>query len=256
MYKILANTLFMGKKLVFVPECHSTNSLALELSQKEDLPEGTIVITDNQKQGRGQQGNTWVTEPGKNLTFSIIVKPTFLSIKDQFQLNMVVSLAIRDFIQERLKKKVSVKWPNDIIVDDYKLCGILIENQIQGSAFSNSIIGIGLNINQRAFHSKSASSLSILSHRTFNLQTMLEEAVGHIEVWYLLLRQQGVDRIKKAYLTSLYGANEIKSFKAGESQFEGMIKGVDDTGRLMIKTKVGTRYFNLKEVQFDFERLK
>lgn len=250
MYKILANTLFTGKKLVFVPECHSTNTLALELSQKEDLPEGTVIITSHQTQGRGQQGNTWVAEKGKNLTFSLVVKPAFLAIKDQFNLNMAISLGIRDFAAKVLNLHVSVKWPNDIMVNDFKICGILIENQIQGTAFINSVIGIGLNVNQKGFYSNKASSLSMLSNHEFDLQEVLEQVVANLEKWYVVLRQNGIDRIKQAYLESLYGVNEMRLFKTRDDRFEGIIEGVDDAGRLIIKTKIGSRYFNTKEVQF------
>lgn len=253
MYKILANTLFTGKKLVFVPECHSTNTLALELSQKEELPEGTVIITGHQTQGRGQQGNTWVSEKGKNLTFSLVVKPSFLAIKDQFNLNMAVSLGIRDFAAKVLNQQVNVKWPNDIMVNDYKICGILIENQIQGTAFTNSVIGIGLNVNQKGFYSNNASSLSMLSNREFDLQEVLEQIAASLEKWYMVLRQNGIDRIKQAYLASLYGVNERRRFKTSHEHFDGIIEGVDNAGRLMIQTKIGFRYFNTKEVQFVYD---
>lgn len=211
------------------------------------------MITNHQTRGRGQQGNTWVAEPGKNLTFSVVVKPTFLAIKDQFILNMAVSLGIRDFVQQKLKEKVLVKWPNDILVNDLKICGILIENQIQGSVYSNSIIGIGVNINQRGFYSKNATSISMMSNKQYSLQEMLEEVTMNLEKWYVVLKQNGKQRIAEAYFQSLYGLHESRSFRAGADQFEGIIQGVDDFGRLMIKTDAGVRHFNSKEVQFDFE---
>ncbi len=256
MYKIPANTLFIGQKLVYVPECHSTNTLAMEMTQKEDLPEGTVVITDFQKQGKGQQGNSWISERNKNLTCSIILKPTFLSIKDQFLLNMIVSLSIRDFVCEKLVQRVYVKWPNDIIVEDYKICGILIENQLQGSSFSKAIVGIGLNVNQQAFYSRYASSIFILSGKQISLQESLNDILVSLEKWYNLLRNNRAPQIKDAYLQALYGFNESRSFSDHQGTFEGIISGVDELGRLMIKTKVGMRYFNTKEVQFDFEPLK
>ena len=246
----------MGKKLVFVPECHSTNSLALEMSQKDELPEGTLVITHDQKLGRGQQGNAWISEPGKNLTFSVVLRPTFLAIKDQFHLNMVVSLAIRDAVAELIERSVYVKWPNDIIVEDFKVCGILIENQIQGNSFSNSIIGIGLNVNQKAFYSRQAASLSMISGMTYDLQIMLDQIMEKLEFWYLLLRKGATEQIKQAYLTSLYGVNELRNFRTSGIHFIGTIEGIDDSGRLVIKSKNGIKHFNTKEVQFDFEPLK
>lgn len=255
MYKILANTLFIGKKLVFVPECHSTNSVALELSQKQDLPEGTILITNHQSRGRGQQGNAWISEAGKNLTFSIVLKPTFLAIKDQFLLNMVVSLGVRDFVQSKLSAPVGVKWPNDVLIEERKIGGILIENQIQGAGFTNSIIGIGLNINQSGFHLNSAVSLMMASDLNYELQATLEELCGHLEKWYLTLKQNGSDRVREYYLKSLFGLKESRTFRSNDREFVGVIEGVDDHGRLMIKENEKIHYFNNKEVKFNLEPL-
>lgn len=236
-----------------MPECHSTNSLALELSQKQDLPEGTLVITNHQFRGRGQQGNVWISEAGKNLTFSLVVKPSFLAIKDQFLLNMVVSLGVRDFVQSKVSQSVNVKWPNDILVDERKICGILIENQIQGTGFTNSIIGIGLNVNQKGFHLNNAVSLTMASGRGYELQEVLEGICSYLEKWYLVLKQRGVDRVKQSYLKVMFGLNESRNFSTNGRQFTGVIIGVDNNGRLMIKENGETHFFNTKEVQFDFE---
>ncbi|MEQ8364127.1 MAG: biotin--[acetyl-CoA-carboxylase] ligase [Cyclobacteriaceae bacterium] len=255
MYKILANTLFIGKKLVFVPECHSTNSVVLELSQKQDLLEGTILITNHQSRGRGQQGNAWISEQGKNLTFSIVLKPSFLSIKDQFLLNMVVSLGVKDFVQSKLSNPVCVKWPNDVLLEERKVCGILIENQIQGAGFTNSVIGIGLNINQKGFRLNNAVSLAMATGENYALQVVLEELCGHLEKWYMVLKLNGRDRVREYYLRALFGLGERRIFSSNEREFAGVIQGVDDYGRLIIKENGKTHHFNNKEVQFSFEPL-
>lgn len=254
MYKIPAKTLFMGKNIVFVPECHSTNSLAVELTQKRDLAEGTIIITNNQTKGRGQQRNNWISEPGKNLTFSIILRPTFLHAKDQFLLNMVISLGVSDFLSS-LDKPVRVKWPNDVMVDHKKISGILIESQIQGGAFNRTIVGIGLNVNQIGFSSPRATSMTLESAVTYELQTCLDGVCGTLEQWYLQLRQRDSQKIKAAYLDRLYGAFEKRTFVQKGEAFEGTIEGVDDSGRLMISTSAGLKYYNTKEVSFDYEPL-
>jgi len=255
-YKNPANTLFMGKKLVYMPECHSTNTLALELSQKQDWSEGAVLITNHQTKGRGQQGNVWISEIGKNLTFSVVLKPTFLPIKDQFLLNMIASLAVKDVVQSKVAEKVSVKWPNDILIKDLKVCGILIENQIQGTTFTKSIIGIGMNINQKGFHQNRATSLTLQSGIEYCLQDLLEEVLSSLEKWYILLRQNGTHRVKNSYHASMYGINEIRNFRSDDGDFEGSIQGVDDYGRLVIKKGKEVLHFNTKEVQFDFEPFK
>ena len=111
-----------------MPECHSTNSLLLDLTRKISQPEGTIVITKQQSRGRGQHGNSWESEPGKNLTLSLLLKPNFLAVKQQFYLTMAFSLGVCDFLTERSIGNVKIKWPNDILVNERKVAGILIEN--------------------------------------------------------------------------------------------------------------------------------
>ncbi|MEQ8425604.1 MAG: biotin--[acetyl-CoA-carboxylase] ligase, partial [Cyclobacteriaceae bacterium] len=190
------------------------------------------------------------------LTLSVIIKPSFMAIKDQFLLNMVAALSVRDFIKDKVGHTVCVKWPNDVLVDDLKLCGILIENQIQGEYFTNSVIGIGLNVNQKGFYSKNASSMAMITSREFQLQEVFEQVLASLEKWYIVLKQKDYKKIKQAYLSSLYGVNQTRNFKTRSDVFEGIIRGVDEVGRLMIETQVGTRYFNTKEVQFDFEPFK
>lgn len=252
MYKILANTLFMGKKLVFVPECHSTNSLAQELGQKKELPEGTIVVTHHQSRGRGQQGNAWISEAGKNLTFSVVLKPTFLAIQDQFLLNMVASLGISGFVHHQLGRPVRVKWPNDVMLDDRKISGVLIENQIKGPVFTNSIMGIGLNVNQKGFLQGQAVSMNMVSGQDFDLQSVLEGVCLHLEKWYLRLKQKGAASVRQPYVDSLYAYNETRTFSSNGRQFEGIITGVDGHGRLAVKEGEETRLFNTKEIQLVF----
>src|SRR6185369_12885123 len=105
---------------VFVPECQSTNTLLLDLASKSALPEGTVLITSNQFAGRGQRGNTWQAAAGMNLTFSVLFKPSFLAVKNQFALTMVASVAVFDFLKEKNVEGVKIKWPNDILVGKKK----------------------------------------------------------------------------------------------------------------------------------------
>jgi BirA family biotin operon repressor/biotin-[acetyl-CoA-carboxylase] ligase len=250
LYKIPANTLFLGKNLVFMPECHSTNTIAMELCQQSHTPEGTLVITSKQIAGRGQRGNTWESEPNSNLTLSLVLKPSFLAIKDQFYLNMFVSLAIRDLLSQMCSATVHIKWPNDILINEFKICGILIENQLSGDRITNSVVGVGLNINQRHFASPSATSLGLITSQTYNLQMILELLLGHLETYYLHLRQHHYEKLRDAYLKHLYKINEDHSFLSQERKFEGKIIGVDAHGRLCIMTGGEEKVFGIKEVAF------
>jgi len=252
LHKILANTLFMGKNLVFMPECHSTNSLALNLCQQSPfIAEGTVVITANQTAGRGQRGNTWDSEPGMNLTFSIILRPNFLATINLFYLNIFSALAIHDYLSEKGCASVFIKWPNDIYVADKKICGLLVENQIQGNELNGSVIGIGLNINQRHFVIENATSLSLVLDRQVGLQEELEILLSKIEARYLQLRAGKFSSLMENYLGVMYWLNEVHSFTAFGDTFKGTICGVDQNGKLRVRIKDDERVFETKEIRYE-----
>jgi BirA family transcriptional regulator, biotin operon repressor / biotin---[acetyl-CoA-carboxylase] ligase len=251
LYKIPATTLFLGKKLIFMPECHSTNDLMLLLCQQEPAPEGTVIITANQTAGRGQRGNVWEAEPGKNLTFSLLLKPAFLAIQKQFYLNIFVSLGIRDYLTKQSGQKVHIKWPNDILVEGKKICGILIENQIQGNSLTNSIVGIGLNVNQQLFTINSATSLLLITGTPFDLSESLDALMHFVEVRYLQLRGSKLDLLKRDYLESLFRRHEPHQFSDQHGRFEGIITGIDDIGRLTIQREQQVISYDLKEISYE-----
>lgn len=250
MYKIPANTLFIGKQLVFVPECHSTNSLALQMSQSGTIAEGMVVITDNQFAGRGQRGNTWESAAGMNLTFSVILTPAFLKPTDQYYLTMVTSLALCDFLTTKTGYPVAIKWPNDILVHEKKISGILIENQLQGNRILVAVAGIGFNVNQEYFQNTRAGSLRTVTDKTYELEATLHEILGFLEVRYLQLKQQKFNTLKDEYLSKLYRLGEPHRYSTPEGTFEGIIRGVDDTGKLCVEVDGSLKYFGIKEITF------
>ncbi|HEY0771113.1 MAG TPA: biotin--[acetyl-CoA-carboxylase] ligase, partial [Sphingobacteriaceae bacterium] len=234
MYKIPATTLFFGKKLIFMPECHSTNDEMLLLCQKGLPTEGSVIVTAQQTAGRGQRGNAWSAEPGKNLTFTLLINPSFLPIQKQFYLNIFVSLGIRDYLTENEQLKVQIKWPNDIVFQSRKICGILIENQIAGTTISASIVGIGLNINQQDFNIAQATSLLLECGRETDLNAALDSLLGAIEARYLQLRAGKWEQLRRDYLSHLFLIGQSSTFLDSEGEFTGMIEGIDDTGRLLV----------------------
>lgn len=240
----------MGKNLVFVPECHSTNDLAIQLSHQPHTSEGTVVITNHQTSGRGQRGNTWESSPGQNFTFSFLIKPTFLSVIDQFYLPMFTSLALADYLTEKTEEIVQIKWPNDILVRGKKICGILIENQLKGSAFSNSIVGIGLNMNQKRFNGIAATSLYDVTGVESDLVVEHERILEKLEQRYLQLRRKDYKEMKRTYLSKLYWIDEEHTFLASGVEFLGVIRGIHETGKLAIETTQGFRYFDIKEITY------
>jgi len=250
LYKISANTLFTGQQLVFVPECHSTNSLASELATKNILSEGSVIITSNQTAGRGQRGNTWEAAAGMNLTFSILVKPTFLFVKNQFYLTIITSLAVIDFLKDQSVAEVKIKWPNDILVGKKKIAGILIENSLQQETIQQSIVGIGLNINQNNFAFSTATSLAIVKNQDFDLNQSLNSLMKNFEKRYLQLRSGKLAELKSEYLENLFSLNESQTFISNGKELEGTIEDVDENGELMVLINGEKRNYNLKEISF------
>jgi BirA family transcriptional regulator, biotin operon repressor / biotin---[acetyl-CoA-carboxylase] ligase len=248
LYKIPASTLFVGKNLVFVPDCHSTNSLAMELAQRSSAAEGTVVITDNQYSGRGQRGNLWISEPGKNLTLSILFKPT-VRPDQQFILTQLVALGVADYVKTKTLA-VKIKWPNDILVNEKKVCGILIESSLSGALVQFVITGIGLNVNQTIFQNPKATSLKLETGKEFDLNVALNELLLAVEARYLRFREGNTAKLQSDYHQNLYRLGEKHEFVAGRESFNGTIEAVDEAGRLHVNTTTGSRKFDLKEISF------
>jgi len=240
----------MGHSLVFMPECHSTNDEASRLLQTRKSSEGTVIVTHHQTAGRGQRSNTWESDPGKNLTFSILLKPHFILAKDQFYLNICISVGLAEYLSEALSETVKIKWPNDILVKDKKLCGILIENHISGQQIQNSIVGIGLNVNQEKFVIEKAGSMKQMTGREFVLEVELQKLLEKIESRYLLLREGQTQKLFSDYLSQMYWLREKHVFSTFQKELEGIIIGVDEIGRLLIEMEDGVEVFGVKEVEF------
>ncbi|MEO1654541.1 MAG: biotin--[acetyl-CoA-carboxylase] ligase, partial [Bacteroidota bacterium] len=212
-----------------------------------------VIITADQNQGKGQRGNIWLSEPYKNLTFSLVLKPTFLKAEFQFQLSMLSSLAVRNFMSAYLSAPVYVKWPNDIICQEKKLCGILIENQIRRDFLDYSIVGIGMNINQSHFSLPQASSLKLLSGQTYDLESLFQIFLEQFEKAYLQLKTGGVAELRQAYLEHLFQIGEETEYLDQDGQaFRGSIKGINASGQLLIQTAGGLIPFNHQEIRYTY----
>lgn len=216
--------------------------------RKGKINAGDLVITSEQTEGKGQRGNSWEAEPHQNLTFSLILKPGFLMASEQFNLNMAVSTGIVDYLKT-INKHFQTKWPNDIYHEEKKLGGILIQNNLKGQFLDFSIIGVGLNINQKNFISPKATSLSLLEKTEFSLTEVLAQICLSIEARYLQLKKGNIKSLKNAYLNNLLGLNEKRLFKSDKT-FEGTIIDISPQGKLIIATDSGNNEFDLKEVTF------
>ncbi len=247
------NTLFVGKVLFELASVGSTNQYALDVLSKSKPSEGTIFITHHQSAGRGQATNTWESEPNKNLTFSLVFYPTFLTARQQFFLNQAISLGVLKTLQYFIPKKCTIKWPNDLYVDDRKITGILIQNALKGVTIQSSVVGIGLNVNQALFTSDAPNPTSIFleTGKAFTLDVVLEYLCQQLEKYYLLLKAGRFQPLQQEYEQALFRFQQPYSYKRVDgSVFQGTIVGVTDSGLLRMKTEHGEEQFALKEIGY------
>ena len=251
MHKFFAKTLFFGKNIEFLTECHSTNDEMLHRVRFGGVSEGAILWSDYQLKGKGQRGNTWESQRGKNLLFSIFLKPGFLRLRDQHFITFTGALAIRDFLLETgINAPVKIKWPNDIYMVDKKLAGILTESSIYQGILENVVLGIGLNVNQASFDTPTATSIRIVTGEEYDREELLEILCGFLEKYYLLLKAGKKDFIKDQYEKSMLWINERHVFAKDSNEFTGEILGIDEKGWLKIKTNNQVKTFNFREIQF------
>jgi len=235
-----------------IHETDSTNNYAANQLLTKRLPDGTVFIADSQIVGRGQASNAWESEPNMNLTFSILVYPDFLEISRQFELSKAISLGVADYLIE-LTPNVTIKWPNDIYVENRKMAGILIENSIRTNKIASSIIGIGLNINQQKFISDAPNpvSLSQISGRVYNLEESLSNLCRKLNNRYQQLKSGAFNQIDSDYTKILFRLGTWSPYCDENGDFEGRLLGVDVIGRLRIETKSGKiNKYQFKEVAF------
>jgi len=242
----------IGKPIIMLDEVDSTNNYAKGLFGYKESEEGAVVLARAQTSGRGQQANSWESEPNKNLTFSIIFRPVFLEPARQFILSEVVSLGISDFVSAEVGG-AKIKWPNDIYAGNKKICGILIENSIAGNQLSVSVAGIGLNINQEKFISNAPNPVSLkqITGKEYNLMDCLERATGFISEWYDLLKAGQIKIIGETYHNRLYRMGEWAKYSDSAGIFTGRILRTDEFGRLIIEKENAEQcLYNFKEVGY------
>ena len=238
--------------IINLDKIDSTNTYASALFSEKKTVCDTIVTAKFQNNGKGHGKNKWSSEYGKNLLCSIIICPRFVKAFNQFHISKITSLAVKDCLKE-LGLNSLIKWPNDILVNSRKIAGILIENTIQSDFITNSVIGIGLNVNQEVFEEMPFRATSILIETSDNypLETIISILIKHFDYWYTKLEINNIDDIDKEYLMYLYGLNIFLPFKKDNTIFEGMIIGVGDTGELFLRRKDGKilkLYF--KEIEY------
>jgi len=239
-------------KLIKLNAIASTSSFLKELAQNSVLENFTVVTTNKQTKGRGQQANSWVSEPHKNLTTSVFINDFDLNIQHQKYLNFAISLAVFEVLLEQEIPKPSIKWPNDIMSANQKICGILIENNIRSQKIYSSIVGIGLNVNQTEFPEflKNVTSLKKIKGINFNLDDLLLKLIEKIKEKMELLVSKKYEELENDYLKVLYKKNIPTMFKNSKDVlFMGIILGISASGNLLVELEDETiKEFGIKEI--------
>lgn len=237
-------------KILTLPSVQSTNTWAKE--HAATLSHGEVVLTHCQTSGRGQRGNSWEAEPGKNLTFSIFLTPSALPPARQFEISEAVALGVAETVEQFIGRTVQVKWPNDIYVDDRKIAGILIEHSLSGNRIAHTVAGVGLNVNQTCFLSDAPNpvSMAIIAGREFRLAPLLNDICDTI---LRRLEETAPGQRHRTFLEKLWrNDGEFHTFATPDgARFEARIDDVGTDGIITLVTPTGEKHaFAFKQVAF------
>lgn len=227
----------------------STNTYLKELDGGDPDFGYEVAVADFQTSGHGQKGNSWESEPGKNLLFSILSHPLELKVQEQFFISESIALAVADSVTAATGEHFSVKWPNDIYWHDKKLAGILIENTLQGSRILDSITGVGLDVNQEVFRSDAPNPVSLknITGRDYDRDVLLEDIVSR----FIGLMASDRRQVHERYHSCLYRREGLYAFRDAQGRFMASIDHVEGNGCLVLKTGAGEyRTYEFKQVAF------
>ena len=242
-------------QIITLKEVDSTNNYLRNLPKEDIKNEIVVAVAKSQTAGRGQRGNSWESEPGKNLTFSILLHPTFLEARQQFILSQAIALSIKEVLYDYVRSPhPRIKWPNDIYWNKKKLGGILIENDLMGKQLERCIIGVGINLNQEQFYSDAPNPVSvwqITGHSTEAL-TILRKIMQRFVGYYELIKDGNTLDLVDMYHKSLFRRVGYHKFrKPGGEEFEARIRRVEPDGHLVLEDIQGQMHtFGFKEVEY------
>ncbi len=242
--------------LLHVSETDSTNNYLKAYCLEHSVKEFTTAVADFQTSGRGQRGNSWESERGKNLLFSVVCFPRFLPARRQFSLSQVVSLSIQEELST-YADDICIKWPNDIYWKEKKICGILIENDLIGKFISQSIAGIGININQKSFSSPAPNPISLwqITAKEYPLMELLTGILQRLKNYYRMLATEEYAIIAQRYAQVLFRKKGFHLYKDGKGEFLAEIVCIEEDGRLVLQTETGEkRSYMFKEVEYMWKR--
>jgi len=243
--------------MIHLNETNSTNRYLQQLCQEagnNKVEEFTTVCADYQTAGKGQRGNSWEAAKGANLLFSFVCYPTFVPIRQQFVLSQLISLGIKETLEEYCSD-ISIKWPNDIYWKEKKICGILIENDLQGNSIGRCISGIGLNINQEVFLSDAPNPISLkqITGKHYQRETILEKVMQRIEQSYQKLKEDSAyaSELATRYAASLFRREGLHCYQDKDGLFNARLVRVEADGRFVLMDEANQeRSYLFKEVQY------
>lgn len=239
----------IGRKIIFKESLDSTNNYAANLLKEGVLVDGTVIVSGEQTAGKGQRNAQWHAEPYKNIIFTCFVKYVNLSVDSQDAITHFVSLAISDFLKEK-NVMAQIKWPNDILVGNAKISGVLIENQLKSHQCLSSIIGIGINVNQTTFGDWNATSMKNQTGLNYDIQELVFSLIEKLQNRFQQIQSYDFNSLKNEYLDSMWLKDQESEFEDQNGRFTGTILGTDERGRLLVKRNEGVQSYDLKQIQF------
>lgn len=246
--------LIIGQNVITVDRVASTNDYFKEnLSNFKPQDEGSAILAVEQFAGKGQRGNIWKSEPGKNIITSILIYPHFLKIDQQFTLSCAICLGIFNWLKTKSDQKVQIKWPNDIYINDEKIAGVLIENTIKGNKIATSVIGIGINVNQTSFgDTKHIASLKSITKQEelYHIGSLATELYQFLDIEYKRLRNNNQDEQLLEFNQNLFRRNDLKTYTVNGTEVEGEIMQVLPNGLLQLEISKEIKEFNLHEIKY------
>lgn len=237
---------------IYIPQTISTNVSLAEICSKGYTENLTSVYSSFQTDGRGQRGNKWESEDGKNLLFSFVIFPNGLPAREHFILLQITALALFDTLSE-YTDGISIKWPNDIYWMDRKICGTLIENDLSGMNIERSISGTGVNLNQKIFRSGAPNpvSLSLITGQEYDIETVLHKIMNSASIYHRMFDNGESDIIRKKYFEAIYRKDGFYMYKDDNGTFDAIIEDIEKDGRLVLKDREGkVRKYLFKEVSY------
>ncbi len=234
----------IGKNRLHFETIDSTNDFALELVSKTNPIEGTVVTSDFQSLGKGQYGRVWHGMAHQNIAASIILYPTFLLPSEQFYLSKAIALGVKTFVEKKGIANVSIKWPNDIYIDNKKTAGILIQNILTGSNYKVAIAGIGINVLQTDFDPQITNPTSMILNglsENSTLDDLYESLFLELEIYYQLLKNRNFTKIDELYNGALWNKNHIVVYEQDGQRKSAKLLNVGDDGKLEMEDEMGKK---------------